>query len=204
MSDEFWDLADVVEISLYPSVRSRLTEDVLERLRSKASFFDTVLEINPIDHYMTAITETRIDDPQVVDRIYTTCGEAHEWSCHLLYRERLYRCSRVHTIDRYLSVLGVDHANFTVDDGLLIDGRESLRVDIEAYLRSPKPLAACGFCLGTSGVWTPHAEMTADEIRARQNGSRRSFDPKLLVDIREAAVRRVTKTWAGAIGLPKR
>jgi hypothetical protein len=203
MSDEFWQLADVVEISLYPSVRSRLTDDTLEELRRKGSAIGTALEVNPIDHFMTAVSDTRIEDPRLIHRIYATCGEAHDWSCHLLYRDRLYRCSRVHTLDRYLSGLGVDHENFTEMDGLLIDGRDSLRADIEAYLKSPDPLLACSFCLGTSGSWTPHVNLTVDEIRARRQSARRAFDSNSIVDIREAAIRLAFKTWADARGLPR-
>jgi hypothetical protein len=110
----------------------------------------------------------------------------------------------VHTLDRYLSGLGVAHDNFTEMDGLLIDGRDSLLADIEAYLKSPEPLGACSFCLGTSGAWTPHADLTSDEVRARSNGAVRAFDPNSLVSIREAAVRQVVKTWADAKGLPRR
>ncbi len=68
---------------------------------------------------MKVTSDTRIEDPATVQRIFSTCGEAHGWSCHLLYRNRLYRCSRVHTLDRYLSRLGVEHENFTDQDGLI-------------------------------------------------------------------------------------
>ena len=98
--------------------------------------------------------------------------EAHEWSNHLLYRHRLYRCSRVHTIDRYLTETAVIHDAFTDLDGLPVDHRPGLRDELFSYLTSQVPLRACRFCHGTSGRAFLSTQLTLEEIRLLRAASR--------------------------------
>jgi hypothetical protein len=91
MSDEFWRLADVVEISLYPSARNRLTDDHLQELRAKASRFGAQLHVEAKTHFMKPYRDVHCDDAEEVQHTFSTCSQAHEWSCHLLYRDRCLR-----------------------------------------------------------------------------------------------------------------
>jgi organic radical activating enzyme len=166
MSEEFWQLADIVRISVYPATNDILSGAKLEAFEAAASKHRTKLEVIRDTHFMKATSNTRIEDAETVQRIFSNCGEAHGWSCHLLYQNRLYRCSRVHTLDRYLSRLGVDHENFTEEDGLILDGRASLFTELKNYLKSTKPLKACSFCLGTSGAMVEHSQLTVPEIQS--------------------------------------
>jgi len=167
MSEEFWQLADIVRISVYPATTNIFSEAKLESLKATASRHQTRLEVIRDTHFMKATSDKRIEGVSAVQRIFSTCGEAHGWSCHLLYRNRLYRCSRVHTLDRYLSKIGVEHENFTDQDGLVIDGRANLFSDLKNYLKSSEPLKACSFCWGTSGPLVEHAQLTVPEIRSK-------------------------------------
>lgn len=198
MSDEFWRLADIVEISLYPGVRNAPAEADLASLQQLAAAFSTRLEVHPIHQFMYAISDTRNNNPDLVNQIFSSCGEAHTWSCHLLYRNHLYRCSRVHTLDRYLSELGIEHENFTAEDGLLIDNRDTLFQDIVDYLKSPVPLSACSFCLGTSGVWIEHRQLAIEEIRSKKAGELVPFNKNALVSTYEARFRNLIRTWSEA------
>lgn len=165
MNAEFWNLADIVRISVYPSTTDFLPETKIEFFRAVASRHQTKLEVVRDTTFMKAIRNTRIEDAKAVQQIFSTCGEAHGWSCNLLYQNRIYRCSRVHTLDRYLNGIGVEHENFTVRDGILIDGRASLFTELKYYLRSSDPLKACSFCLGTSGPLIQHSQLTVPEVR---------------------------------------
>jgi molybdenum cofactor biosynthesis enzyme MoaA len=98
MKEEFWELADTVEISLYP-LASSPSETILESLKKTALRFKTKIEVNRITHFTKAISDTRIDDRRVVQEIFSSCREAHEWPCHLLHGNRFYICSRVPTLD---------------------------------------------------------------------------------------------------------
>jgi organic radical activating enzyme len=164
MSEEFWQLADIVRISVYPATAAVFSESKLESFRVTASRYRTTLEVIRDTHFIKATSDTRIEDVSAVQRIFSDCGEAHGWSCHLLYRNRLYRCSRVHTLDRYLSGLGVEHENFTDQDGLVLDDRTDLFSDLKNFLQSPEPLKACSFCFGTSGALVEHSQLTVPEI----------------------------------------
>jgi len=168
MSEAFWQSADIVEISLYPASRASLTEDKLSELRRTALRFGTRLEVREITTFSEAIRDTPAGSSLMVKEAFSACAEAHEWSNHLLYRHRLYRCSRVHTIDRYLTEIGVIHDAFTELDGLPVDQRPTLRDDLFAYLTSPVPLRACEFCHGTSGRVVPSTQLTVEEIRSRR------------------------------------
>jgi ABC-2 type transport system ATP-binding protein len=167
VDEEFWRLADIVRISIYPSTAASFPEEKLECFRAAATKHKVQFEVIRDTHFMQAITDERIEDLGAVQRIFSTCGEAHDWSCHLLYRNRLYRCSRVHTLDRYLSKIGAEHEDFTREDGIIIDGRPSLRFDLQQYLKSEQPLKACSFCLGTSGPEMAHQQLTLADIRSK-------------------------------------
>ncbi len=166
MSEEFWRWTDIVRISVYPATAAAFPESKLQGLLAVAAKFGTRLEMVRNTHFLTAISDRRFGE-EVVQQVFAACGEAHAWSCHLLYRDRLYRCSRVHTLDRYLQNIGVEHENFTELDGILIDNRPSLRSDLKNYLHSPVPLNACRFCFGTSGLPVAHAQLTVPEIHSK-------------------------------------
>jgi organic radical activating enzyme len=168
MPEEFWKAVDIVEISLYPASRSSLTGKSLAQLRNTARQFGARLEVREMNRFRESVRNTPAEDPRMVEEIFSACSEAHEWSCHLLYRRKLYRCSRVHTIDRYLAETGVRHESFTELDGFPVDGRPALRDELYAYLTSRVPQQACRFCHGTSGSWVPHRQLTVEEIRSRR------------------------------------
>lgn len=200
MTDEFWQLVDIVEISLYPGTAAPSAAE-LAAFERQAARFDARLESHEIRHFMQAVSATRNEDPELVERVFSTCGEAHHWSCHLLYEGRLYRCSRVHSLDRYLGLLGVEHEPFTLEDGLPIDDRASLLDDLRDYLGSSEPLKACSFCLGTSGVWERNRQMTAEEIRAAKRERPEPFDRRRLVTAEEARWRNRVQDWVEAKGV---
>lgn len=171
MCDEFWKLADVVEVSLYPGARDRLPEATRNELARKAARFHTRLELRNVDEFSRSCSDERIDDPIRVRQIFSECREAHEWSCHLLHGNRLYRCSRVPSLDAYLREQGTTRADFT-GDGIFLDARPTLRGELRDYLRSERPLRACRYCLGTTGPTIPHRQMTAEEIRSMKGMAR--------------------------------
>lgn len=175
----FWSSLSVLEVSRYRGVEHPLTDVGLARLRETAARFRVTLEIVEEPVFFATVVDERIGDSRLVRKIYSECGEAHSSPCHTLHRGRLYRCSRVHTLDRRLTALGVAHDPFTETDGLAVDAgltAESLR----EYLESPRPLSACEFCLGTSGRRVPQRQLPAGRV---------AFEPALLADTRGAWAR---------------
>lgn len=181
--DGFWSSLDVLEVSRYRSVKSPLTEEGLARLCATAARFRVKLEVVEKPVFFATVVDAKIADPKVVRKIYSQCGEAHSSPCHTLYRGRLYRCSRVHTLDRRLTGLGVAHAPFTETDGIAVGADLTLEA-LRNYLESPEPLSACDFCLGTSGRHVPQRQLDLPAARVRV-----SYDPELLADTRGAWAR---------------
>lgn len=165
-SREIWELADVIEVSSYPSAHATPSEETLIRLYEIAQATGTEFEVWRHTRFQRSTVARRIEDDDIVADTYRNCAEVWSWGNHLLYDRRLYRCSRVHTLDRYLNGLGVDHRPFTELDGLPIDGRPSFAQELHEYLKSTTPLEACRHCLGTSGASEPHRQLSAEEIRA--------------------------------------
>jgi len=172
MPEAFWQAVDIVEISLYPASRSILTEDKLSELQRTAFRFGTQLEVREIIWFRETIRDNPVRSSVLLKETFSACGEAHEWSNHLLYRHRLYRCSRVHTIDRYLTETAVIHDAFTDLDGLPVDHRPGLRDELFSYLTSQVPLRACRFCHGTSCRAFLSTQLTLEEIRLLRAASR--------------------------------
>lgn len=202
MSDEFFRLADIVELCRYPGV-TEPDEAGIERLAERAARAGSTLEVSRIDRFMIATCDEPLDEARAAE-VFASCGEARDWSCHLLYRGRIYRCSRVHTLDRYLAERGIAHPPFTELDGLLVDEREALAAELRDYLGAERPLAACRHCLGTSGRWVENAQISVEEVRRRRAAPPRPLDPDALVDPREAALRAMINTWAAAFDLKGR
>jgi Radical SAM superfamily/4Fe-4S single cluster domain len=179
MPDAFWEAADIVEVSIYPSTESKI-RSILPDLRKKASDFRTRLELNSKPTFQLALSDTRIEPQELVHNIFRSCSEAHEWSCHALFKGSLYRCSRVHSLDLYLTQTGVAHESFTELDGLKIDSRPTLLRDLQDYFSCERPLRACAFCLGTSGRLEPHRQLKFVEIQSKRSGHLQPFHPSQL------------------------
>ncbi|MFZ1010217.1 MAG: radical SAM protein [Candidatus Sulfotelmatobacter sp.] len=185
MPDMFWETADIVEVSVYPSTKSKITA-ILPAVRARAAA-RTVLELNHKPSFQLALSDARIVPLELVGQIFRSCSEAHEWSCHSLYKDSLYRCSRVHSLDFYLNQLGVAHDCFTDLDGLKIDARPTLFEELRDYLSCERPLRACEFCLGTSGRLEPHRQLKLIEIESKRSGL---LDPFCSSQLEEVAAKR--------------
>lgn len=173
MGEEFWHNVDVVEVSRYRSGENALADAPVTRIRETAFRLGKKLEVVEKPEFFAAVVDERIPDPETVARVYADCGEAHRAPCHTLYKGKLYRCSRVHTLDLRLSARGVPHAPFTDVDGLAIG--PGLSADaVRVYLESPEPLNACSFCLGTSGRWLAQRQLS------EKPGKKVAFSPDLL------------------------
>ncbi len=131
MSDELWELLDLVRISLYPDTAARL-EGRMERIRALADSFGTELQVEPFNDFAPMLFDEPIPDDDLVREIFLRCEEAHKasWPCISVENGRLYRCSRIGPADRYLTAMGIEHPPFIEIDGLLIDSRPTLGKEV--------------------------------------------------------------------------
>jgi hypothetical protein len=121
--------------------------------------------------------------------IFSECKTVHEWSCHSVYEGRFYRCSVAAFMKQRMALRGCEFDNHTID-GVPLYGNPNLREEIDACLRDPEPLAACSYCLGTSGPSLPHRQLNRHERSlGGRFGSWRKIGPCARIDSGQLKVR---------------
>ncbi len=153
MPDAFWRLIDKLHISAYPGVRRRLGEGDCERL---CRMHDVELHIERFRTFDQTLIGKRIDDPRLVKAIYRACHTATE--CHTVHAGRFYKCPMAPLMSSWLTLRGIDFAS-PASDGVALHDNPALRRDLERYLANAEPLAACSYCLGSSGQAVPHRQL---------------------------------------------
>ena len=159
--EELWELIDGMWLSLYPGVTVRIPIAECERL---ATAHGVKLSVRHADEFAHILLNQRNEDEEAVELIYRTCKAAREWSCHTVHEGRFYKCST---------------APFTRDRIALAGGRfeetprDSVRLDdpalssaLASYLADERPLAACAFCLGSSGPAVANRQLSKRAVAA--------------------------------------
>lgn len=163
MPDEFWAQTDKLWVSTYPKVRRRMSDDAIV---AKCAEHGVRLELLPV---ITEFNRTCINNPvrdqALVRRIFSQCKMANEYSCFTIYDGMFFRCSVAPFTQKRLHLAGIEFPGNEVD-GIPINGNPHLREDIEARLNSKEPLAACSYCLGSSGPMVPHRQMNRQGCKA--------------------------------------
>lgn len=155
MEPRVWELVDELRVSAYPGVTRRLGD---EDCASRANQYGVRLEIEYIGHFRQTLLNERIEDAQLVASIYRQCKEKGEWSCHILRHGKFYKCPIGAVTEERLRMLGIafhEHPG----DAVQVTGNPDLREELRSYLADDRPLAACEYCLGTSGPSVPHRQM---------------------------------------------
>lgn len=152
MPEAFWQLTDALHVSAYPGVRRRLGDEECARL---CRLHDVELHIEPIATFDQTLVGRRIEDPRLVSAIYRACRTT---TCHTVHEGRFYKCPMAPIMAGWLGLRNIDFAS-PPSDFVALHDNPSLRADLERYLASREPLAACSHCLGTSGAAVPHRQV---------------------------------------------
>jgi MoaA/NifB/PqqE/SkfB family radical SAM enzyme len=159
---ELWELIDQLWISVYPGVDRKLKDEDCAQICEAHNVqlrFGRMLEFN------RTLLNKRIEDPNLTKAIFRECKNADDYSCHTVYEGRFYRCSIAPFTRQRLAVRGVDFDNRSID-GVALHDNANLYEDLNACLNGRKPLAACSYCLGTSGPAVAHRQLNS---RGRSN-----------------------------------
>jgi organic radical activating enzyme len=162
-----FELIDRLWVSLYPGVRIRVQEGELESLSKRHNF---KLELNRINSFRVTTINSRHRDTTLVRRIFRRCSLAHGWSCHTIHEGYYFKCSPAPLLTARMALRGESVVNRALD-GVKIHDNPRLREELEAYLREEKPLKACYYCLGSSGLSFPHRQLKSRELREEINTS---------------------------------
>src|SRR5215472_12271188 len=114
--------------------------------------------------FQESYSEQGTEDPELVQRIYTTCNSAHRWRCHTVANGWFFKCAQGYMVPRGMS-LGPEA---TYRNGIQIDDSPGFRDRLLSYLTSPEPLPSCRNCLGSAGRYIEHQQVRREEFRPAQ------------------------------------
>lgn len=153
MPAAFWQAIDELRISLYPGVRLRLDEDACRRL---AAAHGVKLAFLRYEAFGQTLVGRHIGDPALIRSIYRACRTATE--CHTVHDGRFYKCPMAPVMGGWLALHKVGYRS-PPGDSVALHGNRRLREALARYLDDREPLAACSYCLGTSGQAVPHRQL---------------------------------------------
>jgi len=151
--DDFWRLIDELRVSVYPGVRRRLNDAACAKLCEANG---VRLQFERYQTFGQTLLGKRIDDRRLVQAIYRSCRTATE--CHTVHEGRFYKCPMAAIMGAWLALRKIAFES-PAGDGVLLHGNPTLRTDLERYLGDRVPLAACAYCLGSSGEAVPHRQL---------------------------------------------
>jgi hypothetical protein len=152
-SAKLWQLIDELRLSAYPGVHRRLGDEECARLCAAHGVKLTLTEVGT---FYKSLLGQRLEDGRLVDAIFRACDAANE--CHTVQDGYFYRCSSAPILGPFLALRGIEFDNRRADGVRLQDNRQ-LRDDLERCLTGSKALAACAYCLGTSGPPVAHHQL---------------------------------------------
>jgi organic radical activating enzyme len=158
-----WEAVDSIRISLYPG-RS-LKQDKLDACLDLARQHNVSLRYKHYQAFQESYSEQGTDDAELVQRIYTTCNNAHRWRCHTVADGWFFKCAQGYMIPKGIA-LGEQAIS---GNGIQIEDSPQFRDRLLSYLTSPDPLPACRNCLGSAGRYAGHQQVRRQEFRPAQD-----------------------------------
>lgn len=153
MPEEFWMLIDQLHVSAYPGIRRRLDDGACARMCGRHG---VKLQLDHVERFYKCLLSRPIDDEQLVGKIFRACEAANV--CLTVHDGHFYKCSAAAVIKPWLALHKVDFDNRAID-GVPLHANANLQAELRRYLASRTPLAACSYCLGTSGSPTAHRQV---------------------------------------------
>lgn len=158
--DALFEHLDAVTVSIYPD--GGIDAEGLAHLRVRALRFGVTLNEKQQDEFQGMTRPSAEQRPEEVRRVFDTCWLRHR--CHTLRGGTFYACSRPPGIDALAGARG----ELLAHDGLSLAPREGLATELSRYLERSEPLASCTHCLGGTGAFVPHRQLTRREIKERR------------------------------------
>lgn len=158
--DEFWALVDELWLSVYPGVRRRLDVAACRRLCRNRGI---VFRADDDRLFQETLLNGRLREPTLVRAVFDACAFARE--CHTVYDGRFYLCSVAPLLGPRLARLGIAARGLRAD-GIRLRGNPRLYEQLRELFARTRPLAACSWCLGSSGPLRPHRQLTAAGLKS--------------------------------------
>src|SRR6266404_2764366 len=164
--DRFWQSIDELVVTFYPNVHVRMRADDL-MAKCRAHGVSLLLnyigrgpdrrgsELRYVGEFQKTLLNREICDAPLVEKIFQRCENK---GCHTVYDGHFFKCSVAPFVPERLR-LGGRRFEHSISDSVQLRGNTNLYRDLKAYLKSCAPLAACRFCLGTSGPPIEHRQL---------------------------------------------
>jgi glycosyltransferase involved in cell wall biosynthesis len=156
-----WKLIDGVYLSVYPDVH---LPEPLSAYASLAEQHGVYFDSADQTTFVHTLLNQKVDDPLLVAAVYRLCKMTGEWWCHTVHEGRYYKCSIAPFCGRRMARLGVDYRPGA--DSVSLHASPDLRAELARYLARREPLAACAYCLGTSGPGERHRILDRSGVEA--------------------------------------
>jgi organic radical activating enzyme len=157
-TEEFWNIVDWVDISLYSNLIDTFDDDLYVQLAEK---HNVKLRIRRKSLFRDTIMDYPTKDERLTNKIYKTC--TIRFFCNTFRNGYYYPCSVAAFIDSYLERLGYK-TNFALKDGLKLERKIDLSDSIYNHIHNKQPLNACSFCLGNVGKVIEQRQLTSAEM----------------------------------------
>lgn len=159
---------DLIVVSLYHDIGHDLLQGLhkLMRLEKKGNLKHVV--ICDTADFRLAEFDTRIEDEELVGRIWKECTQKELCSC--VRSGYIYRCTAGSRKGMYLKAIGRDDCDHLTDpelDGCAIH-QDNLEDRLRSYFDRDKPYEMCYYCLGNSSKPFTHRQLTREEIENRK------------------------------------
>ncbi|MGH8903222.1 MAG: radical SAM protein [Egibacteraceae bacterium] len=163
MSERFWQAVDEIHVSVYPGFEP--SQEALTAWRDRAQEHTTEVIVKRFGWFRESYSEAGTQNPELVSRIYSTCQIAHVWRCHNVSNGRFYKCPQSVFLSRLRRGRTTDVAH---SNGVALVDHPSLGQSLLDYLQDPRPLPACGNCLGSVGRRFEHEQVSRKDWRRHQ------------------------------------
>lgn len=163
MPSWFWQEVDEVHISIYPT--KEFSGEILKIVESRAQEFNVTLEILNFSYFRESYSELGTDNKVLIKQIYDTCQMAHDWRCFNVEDGYFYKCPEGHFLPLLLSQ---NDSLAKTKNGIKIEDSHSFFHELLEYIKSPDPLPACSFCLGSVGKKFKHIQVSRKNWRNYQ------------------------------------
>ncbi len=151
---------DELRVSIYPGISYKFDRAALQSACARER---VDLDLRRMNAFSQTMLTRRNDNRRLVNFIYCNCALVHEWSCHLVYEGRFYKCTTAAFMQHRLALVSVPHDSAA--DGVDLHAGGDLQRRIENYMRSDEPLASCAYCLGTVGRRVSHRQLSRSQLQ---------------------------------------
>jgi organic radical activating enzyme len=199
MPGEIWEAVDTIEISMYPGHSPKPAQYALLEDLARSHAVD--LRPTRVDKFRESFTEIHHQDPELTQRIFSSCKVAHQWRCHTVAHGMFYRCPQSYFLPK---LLGDRIGGGSDVDGLKIEDDDAFGDRLVIFLNSEDPPESCANCLGTAGRLVDHVQIRRKDFMGAQDRpaaamvARRQLIPWLAATGRNSLMPRHRGFWKRA------